>query len=256
MTWNVDPEALSFPFLHVRWYGLFFATAFMAGHEALKRIFIHEKLSLRKLDVLFFFMVGGTLLGARVGHCLFYEPGIYLHDPIRILKIWEGGLASHGAMVGIFVALWLYCKKFPEFSLMFLFDRIGMSVALCGFFVRMGNLFNSEIYGKETSLPWAFVFSRVDNVPRHPTQIYEALAYLGVFIFFYRMYWKTDAAKKTGFLFGGTLVGIFGARFLVEFCKENQEAFEASLPLNMGQLLSLPLILIGIYLMVRKQIKN
>ena len=251
VTWNVDPEAISTSFVHVRWYGLFFATAFMAGHEVIRRMFIREKISLKKLDVLFFYMVGGTLLGARLGHCFFYEPQIYLAEPLRVFKIWEGGLASHGAMVGILAALLLYRKKFPEFSLLYLFDRIGIAVALCGFFVRIGNLFNSEIYGKPTDLPWAFVFSRIDALPRHPTQIYEALAYLAVFGFFYRMYWKTDAALRQGYLFGGTLVGIFGARLLVEFCKENQEAFESSLPLNMGQLLSVPLILIGIYLMVR-----
>jgi prolipoprotein diacylglyceryl transferase len=198
--------------------------------------------------------VVGTLAGARLGHCLFYEPEIYLRDPIRILKIWEGGLASHGGGIGIFLMLWWFSRKHREFSYLWLLDHLCVGVALAGVFIRTGNLFNSEILGKATDVPWAFVFDRIDAVPRHPTQIYEALSYLVIFIVLWKWYRSpAKPAKYPGRIFGTFLMLCFGVRFLIEFAKENQVAFEQSLPLNMGQLLSIPMVGAGLWLVLRSR---
>lgn len=248
--WNVSPEIVNIGPLSIRWYGLLFAAAFLTGFRIIERIFSAEKVSAAHLDRLFVYVIVSTLLGARLGHTLFYEPEVYLPNPLRILKIWEGGLASHGAAVGIFFALFIYSKKY-KLSWLWMVDRLAIVVALAGAFIRTGNLFNSEIIGKPTDLPWAFVFERVDSIPRHPPQIYEALGYLATFILLHRFYWKGNKGKSRGFLFGTFLIAVFGSRFVWEFFKENQVAFESSLPLNMGQLLSIPLVITGIILLVR-----
>jgi phosphatidylglycerol---prolipoprotein diacylglyceryl transferase len=252
ITWNVDPEILNFGSLAIRWYGLLFASSFIIGYYIMKNMFAIEKVSVELLDKLTIYVGLGTVLGARFGHCLFYEPEFYLRNPLEILYIWHGGLASHGAAIGILISLYLFSRKSKK-SYLWILDRIVVVVALSGFLIRMGNLINSEIYGQESSLPWAFIFERSDpmNVPRHPTQIYEALCYISVFAFLMFGYFKWEFGKKQGLLFGIFLIGIFAARFFIEFVKDIQVNFESDMFLNMGQLLSIPFVLVGIVLLFR-----
>jgi phosphatidylglycerol---prolipoprotein diacylglyceryl transferase len=251
MTWNVSPELLQIGPLTFRWYGVLFATGFAVGFELVKKMFEREKRPVIYVDYLVFTMMLATVIGARLGHTLFYEPSIYLADPIRILYIWEGGLASHGAALGIFLGLFLFTRKYREFTFLYLVDRLSVVVALAGFFIRLGNFFNSEIIGKPTESHFGIIFSRVDLVPRHPTQLYEALCYLIIFFGLHRLYWKTRWAQFPGFIFGQFLVWVFGVRFFVEFLKENQVAFESQLPINLGQIFSIPLILLGLTFVIR-----
>ncbi len=252
--WNIDPDIFHLGPLTVRWYGLLFASGFVFGYIILTNVFKQEKVPQNLLDTLTTYMVVGTVLGARLGHCLFYEPAYYLSNPLKILKIWEGGLASHGAAVGILIAIWLFSRKYKK-PYLWSTDRVALVVALAGFFIRMGNLMNSEIYGVETSMPWGFVFVRWgETLPKHPTQIYEALSYLLIFILLisiYRIKWPNI---KDGLISGLFLITIFSVRFFIEFIKESQVSFEDSMTLNMGQILSIPLVLLGVYLLVRKKI--
>ncbi len=246
ISWNANPEIFSLGALSVRWYGLLFAGGFYVGYLIMERFFKKEKVPVAILDKLAMYMIISTVIGARLGHCLFYEPAYYLSNPLEILYIWHGGLASHGAAIGIIFALFLFSKyQKPDFW--WTIDRIVIVVALAGFFIRMGNLMNSEIYGHATSLPWGFVFVK-DNqtIPRHPTQIYEALSYLALFFVLRWYYYKKDGLPNNGFLFGTFLIVLFSIRFVVEFLKETQVNFEKGMLLNMGQLLSIPFIIAGI----------
>jgi phosphatidylglycerol:prolipoprotein diacylglycerol transferase len=257
--WNASPEIFQLGPLTLRWYGLLFATGFALGYQVVKRFFIREKVSIELLDPLVFYLMVGTIIGARLGHCLFYEPEIYLRDPIRILKVWEGGLASHGGALGVLVALYFYVRKFRQFTYLYICDRVAVAATLAGAMIRLGNLFNSEIIGKPTTVPWAFVFERIDQLPRHPTQLYESFSYFLIFAVLEFLYWKTELRKAPGFLFGFYLVSVFSARMLIELFKEPQVAFEVSMPLDLGQLLSIPAILCGIALMIwaiKKQKQN
>lgn len=218
-------------------------------------IFKRENKSEHDLNDLVWYMILGTVLGARLGHCLFYNPDYYLSHPLEILQIWKGGLASHGAGIGIITALMLYTRKKKEISFLWIMDRVVITVALSGFFIRLGNLFNSEIIGKPTNGNWGFIFVSVDNIPRHPAQLYEAIAYLLIFIFLLSFYFRVKGKFKNGLLFGLFLISIFGFRFFVEFFKENQSLFEQKLFLNMGQLLSIPFVIMGIYFLFRKDKK-
>ncbi|MFA7288144.1 MAG: prolipoprotein diacylglyceryl transferase [Melioribacteraceae bacterium] len=256
ITWSVSPEIFSLGPIHIRWYGLLFASSFIVGYQIFTWIFKIEKRSEDDLNDLVWYMILGTIIGARLGHCLFYNPEYYLANPLEILMVWKGGLASHGAAIGILTAIYLFVKKKPKFTFLWVMDRIVITVALAAFFIRMGNLFNSEIIGKPTDLPWGFVFTSIDNVPRHPAQLYEAIAYLIIFFVLFFQYKKKQEDIRDGFLFGEFLIGIFGFRFFVEFIKENQSLFENSMSLNMGQILSIPLIFLGIYLLAfRKEVK-
>jgi prolipoprotein diacylglyceryl transferase len=190
----------------------------------------------------------GTIIGARLGHVLLYQPDYYLAHPWEILMIWEGGLASHGGFAGVLIALYLYLKKHRDMSFLQLADRLAAPCLLAAAMIRIGNFFNSEIIGTPSTLPWAVVFARVDPLPRHPAMLYEALAYFVVFCALYVAYWKTPIIKYPGRTLGISLATCFLARFLIEFAKENQVSFENQLPLNMGQLLSIPFILAGLYL--------
>jgi prolipoprotein diacylglyceryl transferase len=250
ITWDISPILFSLGSLQIRWYGLFFAMAFYLGYVILeKQVFKREGLPIGLLDQLATFVVIGTVIGARLGHVFFYEPASYLKDPLSILKIWEGGLASHGAAVGILLALWLFVRKSGK-SYLWTIDRVVIVVALGGFFIRMGNLMNSEIYGHFTSLPWGFIFVRDgESDPRHPTQIYEALSYLLLFFGLLWYYRKNFKIMKEGTIFGVFLIILFGVRFLIEFVKEPQVTFEQTMALNMGQLLSIPFILAGVFLL-------
>lgn len=260
ITWNVDPEIFSLGQLSIRWYGLLFATAFLSGYLVFTKYLATERLSSEMLDQLLIYIAVGTVLGARLGHCFFYEPEYFLQNPGEILKIWKGGLASHGAAIGILLALWLYIRK-NKLSFLWLIDRIVIVVALGGAFIRLGNLFNSEIYGGPTDLPWGFNFVRdklydpttgalLPTVPSHPTQLYEALSYFLIFavlLVFYRKNYKT---VRDGFIFGVFMIMLFTARFFIEFVKNDQVGFESGMTLNMGQILSLPFIAAGILMIV------
>ena len=252
ITWSISPEIFSIGPIHIRWYGLLFATSFIFGFKIMEWIYTKEKKNLDDLNDLIWFMILGTVIGARLGNCIFYNPEYYLSNPIEILKVWTGGLASHGAAVGILIAIYLYSKKKKDQSFLYVMDRIVIGVALAAFFIRTGNLFNSEIIGQPTDLPWGFIFTSVDDIPRHPTQLYEAFSYLASFFVLAFVYKKTDGKFKEGLIFGIFLIWIFGFRIFVEFLKENQSGFEQGMMLNMGQILSIPLVIFGLYLLFRK----
>jgi phosphatidylglycerol---prolipoprotein diacylglyceryl transferase len=259
ITWNVDPEIFRFGGFAIRWYGLLFAAGFFLGYLILFKVFKKEGIPIKVLDELTTYMVIGTVIGARLGHCLFYEASYYLQHPLKILMVWEGGLASHGAGIGIILTLWIFSrvKKLP---FLWVIDRIVITVALAGLLIRMGNLMNSEIFGYQTSLPWGFLFVKGFDqgtvlVPRHPTQIYEGFSYLLIFLYLWRYYYRKDGKPSPGYLFGMFLILVFTARFFIEFLKEPQvQAFENALKmqvgLNLGQLLSIPFILLGILMVL------
>jgi prolipoprotein diacylglyceryl transferase len=255
VTWSLDPEIFRIGSLAVRYYGVLFLIAFAMDFFVFKYFFKWEKLPPELLETLTFWAFISTVIGLRLGHCLFYEPGYYLSHPIEILKTWKGGLASHGAAVGLPLGLYFFCRKY-KMRYLWLLDRIVIVVALTGFFIRFGNLMNSEIYGMQTSMPWGFIFERNgETVPKHPTQIYESLGYLGIFFLLFFIYKKKENLRnRGGFLFGLALILIFGFRFLIEFIKETQDseidvAVRNAIGLDMGQLLSVPLILVGVFLL-------
>ncbi|NLT50887.1 MAG: prolipoprotein diacylglyceryl transferase [Ignavibacteria bacterium] len=252
ITWNVDPEIFSLGPLSIRYYGVLFAVAFLAGFKIMSYIFKNEGKSENDLNDLFLYMFFGTVIGARLGHVLFYDPVNYLSNPLKILEVWKGGLASHGAAIGILAAIYFYCQKHKDQSFLWVLDRIVITVALGGCFVRLGNLFNSEIIGTYTNIPWGFIFVNAmppETEPRHPAQLYEALSYLVLFFVLIGIYRKKWREMKEGFIFGIFLIYLFTARFLIEFVKDVQEAFEQDMILKMGQILSIPFILLGIYIL-------
>lgn len=252
IVWNVDPVAFNLFGLEIRWYGVFFAIAFLLGWWLLARMLKLEGKNPNMADVLLWYVAIAVIVGARLGHCLFYEPQYYLSHPVEILKIRDGGLASHGAAVAILIALWLVSRKYKT-SIWYWLDRVVITVALSGFFIRMGNLMNSEIYGHATVLPWGFIFIRDyqnDGLAHHPTQIYEALSYLVLFFCLLFYFWKKKGKVRNGQLFGWFLIGCFGARFLIEYLKEVQVDWESAYALDMGQVLSIPFILLGIVVLI------
>lgn len=249
--WNVSPEIFSIGPLHVRWYGLMFAVGFLFGYSHGEKMFKHENIDLKWLESLFIYLIVATVVGARLGHVLFYGWDYYSQHPIEILYVWQGGLASHGGVLGILIALTLWSRKVSKRSILWVLDRVVVPTALVAALIRFGNLMNSEIYGVETTMPWGFIFERnQETVAKHPTQIYESLSYLITFGVMLYMYWKTKAKDYQGLIFGVFFVMVFGARFLIEFIKEDQEAFEAAMSLNMGQWLSIPFVLTGLILIV------
>lgn len=253
INWAPSPEIFSIGPIHIRYYSVLFVSGFIIGYYIFVKFFRREGLPVEILDVLLYTLLGSAVIGARLGHCLFYEPEYYLARPLEILKVWEGGLASHGGAIAILIAIWYYVKKYGrkyDFDYMWLMDRIGVATALAGALIRLGNLMNSEIYGNPTDLPWGFVFLlRGETLPKHPTQLYEALAYLVTFAVLMLLYFKALPKLKKGTLFGLFLIGIFGARFFIEFVKEPQVAFEQGMTLNMGQWLSIPFVIAGVAIM-------
>lgn len=251
IVWDVNPVLFSIGNWSVRWYGLLFALGFVFGIIIITRMFKNEGIKKEWVDSLFLYVVIGTVVGARLGHVFFYDWSYYKENLGEIIKIWHGGLASHGGVIGVAIALWLWSRKYSKKSVLWIIDRVVVPTALVSAMIRLGNLMNSEIIGKPTDLPWAFTFTAVDNLPRHPSQLYESLTYLAVFGILMYLYWKTDIRDKQGRLFGILMTLVFTARFLIEFTKENQVAFEANIPMNMGQWLSIPFILIGAYFWFR-----
>jgi len=249
--WDVNPDIFTFPVINhpLRWYGLLFALAFLASQQIMYWVYEKEGRPRSEVDTLTVYMVVATIVGARLGHVLFYDPVYYFQHPLKILMTWEGGLASHGGIIGILIALYLFARK-TQVSYLWVLDRLTIVVELTCCMIRLGNLMNSEMVGIPTDVPWAFVFSRIDNIPRHPAQLYEAIHYLISFALLFWIWWKQRATMKNGFLFSWALIILFSFRFVDEFFKMNQEAFEDGLILNMGQLLSIPFILTGVAILV------
>lgn len=261
--WNINPEIFRIGGFALRYYSIMFAMAFYFSYLVLSKIYIKENVSISLLKKLAIFVFVGTLAGARLGHTLFYEFGYYKDHllemilPFRMYSNGEfeftgyQGLASHGGAIGIIFAVAWYCRKYKQ-SFLWILDRLVIVVPLSAFFIRIGNLFNSEIIGKPTNASWAFIFERVDMIPRHPAQLYEAILYLFIFIILSYLYQNNVPNFKEGFLLGCFFAMLFTVRFFIEFVKEKQEAFENTLPINMGQILSIPFIMIGVYLIVSK----
>lgn len=265
ITWTANPNLYE-GFVTVRWYGLMFAIGFLVGYEIVYRIFKHEGAPERWLAPLFFYVVIATILGARLGHVFFYEWDHYSQHPGDILKIWEGGLASHGGTIGIIIAIFIFSWAVTKKSVLWTLDRLCIPIGFVGALIRFGNLMNHEIYGGPTDLPWGFCFIRNINQymqgaepiftqPCHPTQIYEALCYLLVFALCMWLYWRRNAQERPGLILGVFLIGIFASRFFIEFVKEVQvgweESMRSTIGLDQGQMLSIPFIIAGIWLVVR-----
>ena len=262
INWNVDPAIFSIGSREIRWYALMFLIGFAIGYKIVQRMFKREHLDLQWLDPLLFYTFFGMIIGSRLGHCLFYDPVYYLTNPVKILFTWEGGLASHGGVLGIIVAIYFFSKKVSRKSMMWTFDKLVTPTGLVAALIRFGNLLNHEVYGHPTGLPWGFRFIKnlnawkqgaapVFTAPSHPTQLYEACCYLLTFALCMWLYFKKDAWKKEGLIFGIFMICIFTARFFIEYMKENQVDFETGMFLNMGQLLSIPFVLAGIYFVWR-----
>ena len=247
--WDISPELFTLGPLRVRWYGLFFGGSFLLSLYLMRKIFRMEAKPVDDATSLFVYVLIGTIVGARLGHCLFYSPSYYLSDPIEIVKLWQGGLASHGGVFGILLAIFFYSCRHPGQSFLWVIDRVAIVAGLNGFFIRIGNLFNSEIIGTETTLPWAFVFANIDLVPRHPVQIYESLAYGAIFIILLAIYFKSRDKLNSGFFLGLLFVLVFTARFLLEFVKIRQAEYSDAIPLSVGQILSIPFIIAGVFLL-------
>ena len=257
VVWDFNPVLVNIFGFEIRYYSLMWAAALLVGAWIFGYFCKKEGKSQELADSAFLYIALGTMIGARVGHCLFYEPEYYLLKPWAIItEIRDGGLASHGATIGIILSIWL-CSRKNKVPTMWMTDRLGVIAPISGALIRFGNLFNSEIIGNPTDLPWGFKFMRlhrgipVEQVPAcHPTQLYEALCYIACFSILFALYRYTNVAKREGFIFGGAMVGIFLPRFLIEFVKINQVAFEQGMTLNMGQWLSVPFILAGVAFML------
>ena len=262
ITWTADPAIFTIGSKEIRWYSLMFIIGIGIGYKIVERMWRRESINPKWIDPLLYYTLIGTVVGARLGHCLFYDPGYYLSHPIEILKVWEGGLASHGGVLGIIVAIYFYSKYVSRQSMLWTFDKLVVPTGLVAALIRIGNLINHEVYGLPTDRPWGFRFIEnlhawrqgaepIFSAPSHPTQIYEAVCYLLTFVLCMWLYFKKDAWKKEGLIFGIFMICIFTARFFIEFLKNNQEDFEAAMPINMGQCLSIPFIVTGIYFVVR-----
>ena len=251
--WNTSPIIFSVGPVALRWYGALFAAGFLAGLVIMRWMYRRDGRPMADVDTLFNWVAVGTIVGARLGHCLLYDPAYYLSHPLDILKIWQGGLASHGAMIGIITAVYLFSRKRPDQPFCWVMDRLAVPTILAGSMIRLGNLFNSEIIGKPTDVPWAVIFARVDPLPRHPAQFYESVAYAIIFVILLWLYRRYGNRLANGRLFGAFLVMVFGFRFLVEITKTRQAAFGHGFPLSMGQILSIPVVMVGIWLLTRKR---
>lgn len=255
INWAPDPELISLGPIHIRYYGLFFVAGFILGYQMFVKFFKRENLPVELLDTLLYTLLGCTLVGARLGHVLFYEPAYYLANPAEILKVWQGGLASHGGTIAVLLGMWWYVRRYGKkynFDYLWLTDRLAIACSFAAMSIRLGNFMNSEIYGYETSLPWGVIFSRAGEVvPKHPTQLYEALSYFVTGVLLLCLYKFKFEKIKRGLLLGIFFIGMFATRFVIEFVKEPQVGFEENMALNMGQLLSIPFILIGLFLIVR-----
>ena len=265
ITWNPNLEAFHIGWFSLRWYSLCWLIGLAIAYFVVKRLYKEQKIKDELFDPLFIYCFLGILIGARLGHCIFYQPDYFLTSfkgfvemllPIHFLPDggWKmtgyAGLASHGGTAGLILALWLYCRH-TKIKMWTVLDNIAIATGTTACFIRLGNLMNSEIIGKATDVPWAFIFEKVDALPRHPGQLYEAIAYALLFVIMWALHKKWPEKIGTGWYFGFCLTYIFTFRGLIEYTKEVQEAFEATLPIDMGQILSIPFIIIGVYCMIR-----
>lgn len=256
IVWDANPVLID-SFVTVRWYGLMFAIGFWIGFNIVAKMFKHEGAPEKWMGSLLLWVGAGTVIGARLGHVFFYAWDYYSQHPMKILATWEGGLASHGGAIGVIIAVILFSIFTTKRNPLWTFDRLVPAIALVGCLIRIGNLMNSEIFGHATTLPWGFMFVRsaewhqmYEGVACHPTQIYEALCYLALFGLLMWMYWKKNAEARPGLILGVFFIGIFLPRFLIEFIKNDQVAREATMTLNLGQQLSIPFILLGVFLVI------
>ena len=258
INWTADPVIFSIASKEIRWYALMFVIGFAIGYKIVERMWKREDINPKWIDPLLWYTLAGTVVGARLGHCLFYAPGQYLSNPLDIIKVWEGGLASHGGVIGIIIAIYFFSKYVSHKSMMWTFDKLVTPTGLVAALIRLGNLMNHEVYGNPTDKPWGFRFvynkyewlrgaEPIYTTPCHPTQIYEAICYLITFALCMWLYFKKDAWKKEGLIFGIFMICIFASRFFIEYLKEVQESFEEGMVLNMGQLLSIPFVIMGVY---------
>jgi len=268
--WDVTPEIIE-GWKTPNYYGLLFVTGLILGYLVIRKMFRKEQVSDAFLDKLVLLVVLATIIGARLGHVIFYGPwwdGVdaygnfqegYFSHPLSILKVWEGGLASHGGAIALVIVLLYFSLRVVKKPALWIFDRIAAPIAIAGTFIRLGNLMNSEIVGDPTNVPWAFEFAHYfddatrmfDPQPRHPAQLYEAICYSLIFALLMFMFWKRNAWRRPGLLFGTFLITLFGARFFVEFVKVGQSAFDSSLVINTGQWLSIPFVLVGVFILWR-----
>jgi prolipoprotein diacylglyceryl transferase len=253
ITWDVDPFMVTVSGYALRWYSVLFAGGFVLGHQLARHMWKREERDPRELDFILLLTIAATMLGSRLAHCLFYDPVYYLSHPSEILRVWEGGLASHGGLLAVLASLWWAARRLGTMSFLELCDRIIVPTALTCALIRVGNLFNSEIVGRATDVPWAVIFTRLDGLPRHPSQIYEALGYFACFALLVFQFYRTDVKKRPGVMLGYSLALSTAVRFSVEFLKENQSAFESAMPINMGQVLSIPFFAAGVMLAMNVQ---
>ena len=255
ITWDASPVIFSIGPLALRWYGLAFAIGFIIGYNIVAKMFKHEGAPEKWLGILLTYVVVATIIGSRLGHVFFYQWDYYSQHPGEIFKIWEGGLASHGGVIGNFIAVWLFSIFVTKKSVSWTVDRLVVPVAMVAGLIRLGNLMNSEIYGGVTDFPWGFIFVRDgQTLPMHPTQIYEALCYFALFGVLMWMYWKKNAQERPWLISGVFFIGVFVSRFLIEYVKNVQVGKEiemiATYGINMGQLLSIPFIIMGVVMVV------
>lgn len=250
--WDVNPEIFTIPYFDhpVRWYGLSWALGFLFSQQIMYYIYRKEGRPASEVDTLTLYVVIAAVLGARIGHFLFYEPAVFMTDPLQILLPPYSGLASHGAGIGVLIALWFFSKRM-NVRFLWIVDRMVIITALTGCLIRLGNLMNSEMVGLPTDMPWGFIFVEYDGIPRHPAQLYEAIYCLILFLFMFFTWKKKYTTLPNGLLTGWFLIILFSLRFFDEFLKLNQVTFEADLILNMGQILSIPYVIGGIIILIR-----
>lgn len=248
--WNANPIFLQIGPISIHWYGILFAAGFLLGYYLMQQIYKKEHQPTEQLDQLLTYIFIGTVVGARLAHTLIYEPDYYLAHPIEILEVWQGGLASHGGGLGVMLAIWYFVRKHPHNGFLWVADRLVIPTALTGCFIRLGNFMNSEILGNPTHGDWGVVFERIDSIPRHPAQLYEAVCYMLTFLILLACYHK-GKEKQSGFLFGLFMILVFIARFGVEFFKTPQADYEAGFEITVGQWLSVPFIILGVFMFCR-----
>lgn len=249
VTWAIDPIALELGPLSLSWYGLFFAGGFLAGLQLMYWIYRREGRAASELDRLLWYVIAGVVIGMRLVHCLFYDPQYFLANPLEILKVWQGGYASHGGALGLLIAVYFFCKAPGRPRYLWLLDRLTIPAVLAGAMIRIGNFFNSEILGEPTQGSFGVVFARVDSLPRHPAQLYEAAAYLAIFAVLLWLY-RAGRGVREGLLTGWYLALVFAARIAIEFFKSPQAVYEQGFAFSVGQYLSLPFVAAGVALIL------
>ncbi len=250
--WDFDPVLASFKDIRIHWYGALFALALLSNYLFMHWIYWRELGSTEDVDRLLWYCMGGSIIGARLGHVLFYNPGYYFAEPQKIIAIWEGGLASHGGVFGVLISLYIYQRK-ANFNYFWILDRAAIAASLSGCLIRVGNFLNSEIAGTATNVPWAVIFKRLDNIPRHPVQLYEAISYAAIFLFLLYLYKKSSDFDLKGRLCAWFLILIFSTRFILEFYKDTLVHYDTQFWISTGQMLSIPFILIGVSILRHAQ---